>query len=136
MRPMGNKEGLAQDSNFENSDEVTDVTQVTNELSEITAKVDLSGIKRADLQEVNHATDSIRELFHSVPLFNGMPDQMIQQIKGSTSIVVAPPDTEILKQGEYNANLYFLLLGNVEIYVDGGLVATLRRKGDLLGEMS
>ena len=46
------------------------------------------------------------------------------------------PEQTILKQGEMNNNLFFLLVGTADVYVDSGLVAKLQNKGDLLGEMS
>ncbi len=78
----------------------------------------------------------LRELFRRSAVFSEFPDDLLTQLQQVSHVVQYMPDQNILVQGELNHNLFFLLLGTVDIFVDGGLVATLSRKGDLLGEMS
>jgi CRP-like cAMP-binding protein/CheY-like chemotaxis protein len=80
--------------------------------------------------------NTLRELLTRLPLFSGFPDDLLDDLKNVSTIVQVDPEVAILKQGEINKNLYFLMIGTVDVYVDDGLVATMRRKGDLLGEMS
>lgn len=82
------------------------------------------------------STDSLKQLFEAANLFTEFPDVLLHQLRQVTTVVNFMPDETIMKQGELNSNLYFLVIGTVKIYVDGGIVATLARKGDLLGEMS
>jgi CRP-like cAMP-binding protein len=82
------------------------------------------------------AGGKLKNMMGIVPIFAGFPVSMIEQLQKAASVVTIDPESTILKQGDLNNNLYFLVLGTVEVYVDGGLVAALRRKGDLLGEMS
>ncbi len=123
-------------------DETTDVSVAAPGFTdEFTSPVDvqlddLTPIPSLSIYGTEGATHSLREMFRSVNLFAGFPDELIDQLKNATSITTVPADSQILKQGEVNNNLYFLNLGTVDIYVDGGIVATMRRKGDLLGEMS
>lgn len=79
---------------------------------------------------------SLKNLIGAVPMFSGFPDQLVAELQQAASLVQINPEETILKQGEINKNLFFLVIGTVDVLVDGGLVATLRRKGDLLGEMS
>jgi CRP-like cAMP-binding protein len=79
---------------------------------------------------------AFKTLAAKVPLLAGLPDDMVAMLQKAASIMQFSPEETILKQGEVNRNLYFLVIGTVDVYVDGGLVASLRRKGDLLGEMS
>jgi CRP-like cAMP-binding protein/CheY-like chemotaxis protein len=80
--------------------------------------------------------DSLRELFQATNLFTSFPELLLQQLQQATTVIDFMPEDRILKQGEINHNLFFLVIGTVKVYVDNGLVATLSRKGDLLGEMS
>lgn len=82
------------------------------------------------------STDSLKQLFEAANLFTEFPDVLLQQLRQVTTVANFMPEQVIMKQGELNKNLYFLVIGTVKIYVDDGLVATLARKGDLLGEMS
>ena len=89
-----------------------------------------------EIADAQRAENALKSLVANVGMFSNMPDQLMENLKGAARIVQYDPDETILKQGEVNGNLFFLIIGTVDIYVDGGHVATLRRKGDLLGEMS
>lgn len=69
-------------------------------------------------------------------MFTEFPDDLLQQIRSVSKLVNYEANDKIMVQGEFNQMLYFLAKGSVAIYVDGGLVAELGRRGDLLGEMS
>ncbi|OFZ18543.1 MAG: hypothetical protein A2Z20_08740, partial [Bdellovibrionales bacterium RBG_16_40_8] len=79
---------------------------------------------------------TLKGLMREVPLLSGFPEELIQGLENAASIIKFNSKQTILKQGDINNNLYFLLIGTVDVYVDSGLVATLKNKGDLLGEMS
>ena len=79
---------------------------------------------------------ALKNLINSVPLFSGFPEKLVNDLHRAAEVKHFDPDQVILNQGDNNMNLYFLIIGTVDVYVDGGLVASLRRKGDLLGEMS
>ncbi|MEK6553917.1 MAG: cyclic nucleotide-binding domain-containing protein, partial [Bdellovibrionota bacterium] len=90
----------------------------------------------SDFKSTEVSTDSLKQLFEAANLFTEFPDILLQQLRQVTSVVNFDPEDKILTQGELNSNLYFLVLGTVKVFVDDGLVATMARKGDLLGEMS
>lgn len=75
-------------------------------------------------------------LFKAFPLLESFPESLILELSGASEILEMPPNTQILQQGQANDYLYFLIDGQVGIYVDGGRVSKMQRKGDLLGEMS
>ncbi len=64
------------------------------------------------------------------------PENLIHELAQASEILELLPNTQILKQGQMNEHLYFLIEGQVGIYVDGGRVSKMQKHGDLLGEMS
>ncbi|MCB0342741.1 MAG: cyclic nucleotide-binding domain-containing protein [Pseudobdellovibrionaceae bacterium] len=68
--------------------------------------------------------------------FDEFPEDVLLHLKRVAKVVRVPEGTEVLHQGEKNDTLYFLVSGNLEVFVDGGRVANLSRLGDLIGEMS
>jgi CRP-like cAMP-binding protein/CheY-like chemotaxis protein len=87
--------------------------------------------KKAVLTEKN-----LVELFKSFPVLEGFSEQLISELAHSAEIIELPPNAQILKQGQSNDHLYFLVDGLVGVYVDGGRVSKMQRTGDLMGEMS
>ncbi len=75
-------------------------------------------------------------LIKSFPLISKFPDNLIKELAQASEILEIATNTQILKQGQMNEHLYFLISGTVGIYVDGGRVSQLNALGDLLGEMS
>lgn len=84
----------------------------------------------------SQVSQALRDLFNTVKLFNGFPPELVDELAQAAQFVDCVPEQIILRQNEMNSRLYFLLVGRVDIIVDDGLVATLRRRGDILGEMS
>lgn len=80
--------------------------------------------------------EALVALFKSFPLLEGFPDHLVQELVHASTMMDLPPHTQILQQGQVNDHLYFLVGGQIGVYVDGGRVSKLQRRGDLLGEMS
>lgn len=89
----------------------------------------------APKQEDWNIEDLIRVL-HAFPLLDGFPPNLVKDLAEASEVLVIPPNTMILQQGQMNEHLYFLVDGLVGVYVDSGRVSKMQRKGDLLGEMS
>lgn len=87
-------------------------------------------------QSLNQSVEALVAMFKGFPLLESFPDHLIMELVQAAEIFDLPPHTQILQQGQLNEHLYFLISGMVGIYVDGGRVSKLQRKGDLLGEMS
>lgn len=75
-------------------------------------------------------------LFKAFPILEGFPESLIQELARASEVIDLAPNIQILQQGQVNEHLYFLVSGQVGVYVDGGRVSKMQRKGDLLGEMS
>lgn len=90
----------------------------------------------AAAQKPKADVNNILEILKDFPLLNRFPDHLIAELANSSELIELPENAQILKQGQMNEHLYFLIDGRVGIYVDGGRVSNMQRKGDLLGEMS
>ncbi len=80
--------------------------------------------------------EQILAILREFDLFAAFPERLVLDLARHSEILEVPENTQILKQGQPNQHLYFLVEGRVGIYVDGGRVSKLQRRGDLLGEMS
>lgn len=58
-----------------------------------------------------------------------------KKIAESLKIIEKDKDEVLIEQGSVDNDAYFILIGSVEIYVNGNLVAT-RTAGDVVGEMA
>ncbi len=70
------------------------------------------------------------------PFFKDFPKALLKELMSFAQWVVFQKDETIISQGQANNNLYFLISGELSVFVDNGLVARLSNKGDLVGEMS
>lgn len=61
---------------------------------------------------------------------------LLNDLKEIGSAVSFAPGDRILKKGQFNEAIYFLMNGSLEVIIDGECIATLNQKGDLVGEMS
>jgi len=69
-------------------------------------------------------------------LFSHLPEAIMNQIVKFSEFVEYPAGAEILRQGESNQKIFFLVRGSVAVYAGGELILKLNRKGDIIGEMS
>ncbi|HMN68821.1 MAG TPA: cyclic nucleotide-binding domain-containing protein [Bdellovibrionales bacterium] len=90
----------------------------------------------AALKKLPWTQSQVLDELRSFPLLETFPEHLIEQLSLGSEIIQIPRQTEILKQGEQNDQLYFLSTGQVGVYVDGARVSKMQHKGDLLGEMS
>ncbi len=68
--------------------------------------------------------------------FKNFPPEVVQSLQKVAEVVKFNRGDVIIKQGDRNNALYFLLNGLLDVVVDGGQVAQLKTEGDLIGEMS
>ena len=80
-------------------------------------------------------SEKVAEL-QNFPLLEAFPLHLIEQLAMASEIVELAKNEEVLRQGQRNDQLYFLISGQMGVYVDGARVSKLQFKGDLLGEMS
>ena len=70
------------------------------------------------------------------PFFRHFPERLLEQVVDHIEYRCYSEGDSVLEQGQINNDLFFLVSGSVAVYVDGGIVATLKDKGSLVGEMS
>jgi CRP-like cAMP-binding protein len=75
------------------------------------------------------------EKFRSLPLFRDFPANRFNEILEMSKIMEFEPSEEIIKEGQYDNWIYFLLSGKVGICKQGESISILNRRGDLFGEM-
>ena len=61
---------------------------------------------------------TIRQLLKELPLFSGLPSDILHFLGVNAQPVHFPPFTEILKQGSTGRDVYFIVQGDVEILAD------------------
>ncbi len=79
--------------------------------------------------------DDIMERLRNVPAFDALPDRHIREAMRAASIRRYDAGEEIISEGEFDNRVFFLIFGNLEITVHGNKVGTLKRLGDVFGEM-
>ncbi len=68
--------------------------------------------------------------------FRNFPEFLLGKLESCVETLKLAPGENLLEQGKRNHHLYFLVSGELDVKVDGGLVAKLHEPGDLIGEMS
>ncbi len=82
-------------------------------------------------------TDSdILTILKEARLFTQFTDEQLQQLIFFSSVEKFTPQQIIIEQGVQNEKVHIILQGQVSIYTDDEFILTLRRQGDLVGEMS
>ncbi|MGK5092807.1 cyclic nucleotide-binding domain-containing protein [Deltaproteobacteria bacterium TL4] len=69
-------------------------------------------------------------------IFEGFSDSFLNKLIPLAKFSEYPQNAVILKEGDINTRLYFLIRGEVSVYAQNALILTLRRVGDIFGEMS
>ncbi len=69
-------------------------------------------------------------------LFGHLSDELLNQLVPLSEFVEQAKGHKILSEGQENDRVYFLIKGEVGVYVGDELILTLKRKGDIFGEMS
>ncbi|MBU3918032.1 response regulator [bacterium] len=69
-------------------------------------------------------------------LFGHLSDEVLKQLVPLSEFIEYPAGTKVLVEGQDNSKVYFLIDGEVDIYAEGEPILSLKRKGDIFGEMS
>ncbi|QJB55097.1 cyclic nucleotide-binding domain-containing protein [Pseudodesulfovibrio sp. zrk46] len=81
------------------------------------------------------ANDDIMERLRNVPAFDALPDSHIREAMKAASIRRYDKNEVIISEGEFDNQVFFLIFGDLEISVHGTVVGSLKRLGDVFGEM-
>ncbi|MBU2510265.1 response regulator [bacterium] len=69
-------------------------------------------------------------------LFGHLPAEILQKLIPLSSFRSFEKEIPILIEGQTNKEVFFLIRGHVSVYSQGELILTLKRTGDIFGEMS
>jgi signal transduction histidine kinase/CheY-like chemotaxis protein/CRP-like cAMP-binding protein len=69
-------------------------------------------------------------------LFSHLPQHYLEQLIPLSEIMSLPAGAEVIREGEENNRVFFLIRGQIEIYAGNQLIISLKRQGDIFGEMS
>jgi len=82
------------------------------------------------------APKDILAVLKNARLFTQFSDSQLNQLIAFSAVESYPQGATILLQGAANDKVFILLSGEVSVYCDGEFILSLRRQGDLVGEMS
>ena len=81
-------------------------------------------------------SEEIIDFFKQSRYFSHTPDHLLLELHDNLTQYKFNKNDVILKQGQFNNEVFFLFSGKLGVYVDAELVVVLQRRGDVFGEMS
>lgn len=79
--------------------------------------------------------DDIMERLRNVPAFDALPDRHIREAMKASSIRRYDAGEVVIQEGDFDNYVFFLIFGELEISVQESVVGSLKRLGDVFGEM-
>jgi len=89
-----------------------------------------------DIESSPHDQDIILYQLKKSRLFNHIPDELLQEVLPMATLLSFPKNTTVLEEGQPNTKIYFLIEGQTSILSGTENILTLKRTGDIFGEMS
>lgn len=80
--------------------------------------------------------EAIIEYLRHSRLFNHLSEEHLKQLMPLSEMCQFPKGSRILAEGQDNSKVFFLLQGIVGVYSHGERIILLKRRGDIIGEMS
>ena len=80
--------------------------------------------------------EEVMEYLRQSRIVSSLPEFLVKRIISMAEIRVFPEGAEIIKEGDEISRVFFLIRGAIGFYVDGKSIISLRRTGDIFGEMS
>lgn len=80
--------------------------------------------------------ENIFDYLKQARIFSCFPDETLKKLVPLSKMMAFNKGDVILREGEENSQLYFLIKGEVEVYAGNEFILKLRRIGDIFGEMS
>lgn len=79
--------------------------------------------------------DEIMERLKNVPAFDSLPENHIREAMRAASIRRYDAGETVITEGEFDNQVFFLIFGHLKVLVQGTEVGSLKRLGDVFGEM-
>ncbi len=93
------------------------------------------GKMSAEQEKAGHRSDLITALKEKRN-FEHMPDNMLRKLLQVMEVAHYARGALVLEQGKHHQHACILLKGHVSINIDGKYIVSLRRTGEIIGEMS
>jgi signal transduction histidine kinase len=84
----------------------------------------------------DYPPEKIISILKNSRLLNQFDEEQLTKLLAFSSVERFEKGTLIIEEKQKNKNIYVLLEGRLEVYVGDELILKLRRKGDIIGEMS
>lgn len=81
------------------------------------------------------ANSDIMERLKNVPAFDSLPKSHIMEAMRAASIRRYDAGETVIREGEFDNQVFFLIFGQLKVFVKGNEVGNLKRLGDVFGEM-
>ena len=79
--------------------------------------------------------EAIIKKLQQIPVLRSMEKEHLQKLLDLSEIREFSPGDQILEEGHYDHSIYYLISGKAKIVKDNKELATIRRTGDVFGEM-
>jgi len=79
--------------------------------------------------------NDIMERLKNVPAFDCLPENHIKEAMRAASIRRYDAGEIVIREGEFDNQVFFLIFGLLKVMVQGNEVGSLKRLGDVFGEM-
>jgi CRP-like cAMP-binding protein len=86
----------------------------------------------AFIHEHGQVPDSLR----TVPFLESFSDDQLDDVLNSSSYIHCEPEDVIIQEGAVDSRIYILLNGSVEVRKDGKTLTTIKRPGEVFGELA
>lgn len=86
----------------------------------------------AFIHEHGQVPDSLR----TVPFLESFSDEQLDDVLNSSSYIQCEPEDVIIQEGAVDSRIYILLNGSVDVRKDGKTLTTIKRPGEVFGELA
>jgi CRP/FNR family cyclic AMP-dependent transcriptional regulator len=86
----------------------------------------------AFIHEHGQVPDSLR----TVPFLESFSDEQLDDVLNSSSYIHCEPEDVIIQEGAVDSRIYILLNGVVDVRKEGKTLATIKRPGEVFGELA
>lgn len=104
-------------------------------ISRFRAHCDAIGFLMTAASDYLKDTDELIARMRSIPVLKPFGDRDLKGLLKLSRVIRYDPGDLVIEEGQFDNRIYFLLRGAVGVRKQGEQIGTLRRTGDLFGEM-
>ena len=83
-----------------------------------------------------HEQGQVPESLRAVPFLGSFDDEQLDDVLNSSNYIQCEPGDVIIKEGAVDSRIYILLSGEVEVIKDGKTLTSIKRPGEVFGELA